>query len=298
MRAESDVPRIASCASWGSRSSAWLTCCTAWMSPTRVIASSSTSGTNTKKMLPRITIGPQKSRAWASWRRSVRAIVLTRNQFIAPASFDGHASCDRCGVSGPGRRSRDLRASVVNGSTRVTRAPAATSASTRSGTRARWSRRTSAGPSPSSSTPSTPSWPASDSSVDGSVVGDADDGVGPVAAGAARPARPGDHVTSALEHDDLVGQTFGFEQEMGAHHDRAALAGHLVDEVEHRERRLRVEARGRLVVEQQIRIVEHRPRQRETCLHPGGVAADLLVERVRDAEPLGGRGRCRSRLAP
>ena len=117
---------------------------------------------------------------------------------------------------------------------------------------------------------------------------DANDGVGPVAAGELG-GRPGDHVTSAFEHDDLIRETFRFEEEMGAHHDRAALAGHLVDEVEHRERRLRVEARGRLVVEQQVRIVEHRPRQRETRLHPGRVAADLLVECMRDAEPLGGR---------
>ena len=66
--------------------------------------------------------------------------------------------------------------------------------------------------------------------------------------------------------------------------------GHLVDELEHGVRRLGVEARGRLVVEEQLGAVQHAAGQREAGLHAGRVAADLVVEGGVDAEPAGGLG--------
>ena len=86
----------------------------------------------------------------------------------------------------------------------------------------------------------------------------------------------------------LVGQALGLDQQVGAHHDGAALGGHLPDEVEHGVRRLGVEAGGGLVEQQQLGVVQHRAGQREAGLHAGGVAADLLVEGLDDAEAVGG----------
>ena len=92
----------------------------------------------------------------------------------------------------------------------------------------------------------------------------------------------------------LVGQALGLDEEVGAHHDGAALGGHLPDEVEHGVRRLGVEARRRLVEQQQLGVVQHRAGQGQAGLHAGRVAADLLVERVVDAEAVGGGRRMRS----
>ena len=54
--------------------------------------------------------------------------------------------------------------------------------------------------------------------------------------------------------------------------------------------RLGIEAGGRLVEQQEIGLVEHGAGEREPGPHAGGVAADLLVERVEDAEPSGSLG--------
>ena len=111
----------------------------------------------------------------------------------------------------------------------------------------------------------------------------ADDRAGPVALGQlVRRARH--QRVPVFEHDDLVGEALRLEQQVRAHHDRRAGGGHLTDELEHREGRLRVEARSRLVEQQQLRPVQHRARQREPGLHPRRVAAGTLVERVVDAE--------------
>ncbi len=91
-------------------------------------------------------------------------------------------------------------------------------------------------------------------------------------------------VGAVLEHDDLVGQTLGLEEQVRAHHHGGAVAGHLPDQLEHGVRRLGVEARRRLVVEQQVGPVEDRPGQGQARLHPGRVAADLVVEGGVDAE--------------
>ena len=86
--------------------------------------------------------------------------------------------------------------------------------------------------------------------------------------------RAGDERVPAVQHDDLVGQPLGLEQEVRAHEDGLAVLGHLVDEAEHRARRLGVEARSRLVEQQEIGLVQHRARQRQPGTHPGRVAAD------------------------
>ena len=97
-----------------------------------------------------------------------------------------------------------------------------------------------------------------------------------------------DQVGPVLEHDDLVGQALGLDQEVRAHHDGVAVGGHLPDELEHGVGRLRVETRGRLVEQQQLGVVQHGPGQRQPGLHARRVAADPLVERVEDAEAGGG----------
>ena len=95
-------------------------------------------------------------------------------------------------------------------------------------------------------------------------------------------------VGARLEHDDLVGQALGLDEQVGAHDHGVAVGGHLADEVEHGLGGLGVEARRRLVEEQQLGVVQHRPGQGQAGLHAGRVAADLLVEGVDDAEAAGG----------
>ena len=72
-----------------------------------------------------------------------------------------------------------------------------------------------------------------------------------------------------MVHDhDLVGETFGLEEQVRAHEDGLAVFGHLVDESEHRARRLRIETGGRFVEQQEIGLVQHRAGEREACAHP------------------------------
>ena len=97
-----------------------------------------------------------------------------------------------------------------------------------------------------------------------------------------------------VHHDHLVGEALGLEQEVRAHEDGLAVLGHLVDEAEHGARRLGVETGGRLVEQEEVGLVEHGAGQREAGPHAGRVAADLLVERVGDAEALAPPRRSRS----
>ena len=99
--------------------------------------------------------------------------------------------------------------------------------------------------------------------------------------------RAGHDVVAVLEHDDLLGQALGLHQEVGAHEDGATVGGHLADHLEHRVARLGVEARGGLVEEQQVGLVEDRAGEGEAGLHAGREATDLAVEGVLDAEAVG-----------
>ncbi len=100
--------------------------------------------------------------------------------------------------------------------------------------------------------------------------------------------RAGEQIGAGLEHHDLVGQTFGFDEQVRAHHHGASLARHLADEVQHGVRGLGIETRRRFVEQQQFRVVHHRAGQRQPRLHARRVAAHLLVERLEDAEASGG----------
>jgi len=91
-------------------------------------------------------------------------------------------------------------------------------------------------------------------------------------------------VGAVVEHHDVIGQPLCLHEVMGAHHDRVPIARHLADQGEHRLGRLGVEARGRLVEEEQLRLVEYGAGQGEAGLHAGGVAADLGIERVLDPD--------------
>jgi hypothetical protein len=98
--------------------------------------------------------------------------------------------------------------------------------------------------------------------------------------------RAGDQVGAALHHDDVVGQALRLGQQVCAHHDRAALEGELADQLEHGVGRLRVQARGRLVEQEQLRLVQDRPGEGQSGLHARRVPTHGVVERVRDAEAL------------
>ena len=76
--------------------------------------------------------------------------------------------------------------------------------------------------------------------------------------GVSSAGEPDDHRLTVVHHDHLVGEPFGFEQEVRAHQDGLAALGHLVDEAEHRAGRLGVEPRGRLVEQQEVGLVQHR----------------------------------------
>ena len=113
--------------------------------------------------------------------------------------------------------------------------------------------------------------------------------------------RARDHRLAVVHHDDLVGETLGLEQQVRAHEDGLAALGHLVDEAEHGARRLGVEAGRRFVEQEEVGLVEHGAGQREPGAHAGGVAADLQVEGVGDAEAFRGLGDARidqARLDP
>ena len=182
----------------------------------------------TKNRSATIISGSQKSRACSSWRRSVRAMT-----------HDGTRQCRRSGrrlmvsCSPGGSRSRAPRGWAPAGSTRVRRAPAPTSASTRSGTsvscveldggdavalvrahegKVAARRRARAGSSASSTTRA----------------------AGQYSAGELVRASPTTIALAVVHHDHLVGEPLGLEQEVRAHQDGLAVLGHLVDEAEHR----------------------------------------------------------------
>ena len=89
---------------------------------------------------------------------------------------------------------------------------------------------------------------------------------------------------AGVDDRDALRERIGFLEVLGCQEDRHTVlvgeAGHLVPE---RRPALDVEAGGRLVQEQQSRLVYERERQVESALHPAGVAADLAVGRIGQA---------------
>ena len=102
------------------------------------------------------------------------------------------------------------------------------------------------------------------------------------------PGRTGDEVGALVEHDDVIGEALRLHEVVGAHHDGVAVARHVADQLQYGLGRLGVEARRRLVEQQQPGLVQDGTGEREPGLHAGRVPADLGIERVLDVEAAGG----------
>ena len=115
---------------------------------------------------------------------------------------------------------------------------------------------------------------------------EAHDRVGPVARGEL-VGGAGHESAAALHHHDVVCESLGLREQVGAHHHRASLVGEVADQLQHRVGGLGVEPGSRLVEQQQLGVVQHGPGEREAGLHARRVAAHGLVERLIDREPTG-----------
>jgi len=91
---------------------------------------------------------------------------------------------------------------------------------------------------------------------------------------------------AAVQHRHPIGQSSGLAQEVGGQHDRAALAGQRLDELDDVARPGRVEARGRLVEEQHVGVVQEGPGQRHPLALTGREALGEVVGPLGQAEPL------------
>ena len=90
-----------------------------------------------------------------------------------------------------------------------------------------------------------------------------------------------------MEHRHPVGEAAGLAEEVGGEHDGAPVVGReRADQVDDVAGRGRVEARGRLVEEQHLGVVEERPGQGEALALPGRGALHQLVGPVGHAELL------------
>ena len=105
-----------------------------------------------------------------------------------------------------------------------------------------------------------------------------------------------------VQHGHAVGQAPGLAEEVGGEHDGAALGGQLVDEGDDVAGAGRVEARGRLVEEEQLGVVQQGPGQGDPLALSGREAAGEIVGAARPSRtaraarrPASGRRPCRSR---
>ena len=98
---------------------------------------------------------------------------------------------------------------------------------------------------------------------------------------------PGGDDLAVVDDPEVVGELVGLLEVLGGEEDGHPLvAGEMGDLVPERGPALDVEAGGRLVEEEDPRAVQQREGEVEPALHPAGVAADLPVGRVREADPL------------
>ena len=87
------------------------------------------------------------------------------------------------------------------------------------------------------------------------------------------------------EIDDAVA-ALGLVHVVGGDQHREALARHVVDHVPEFAPRLGVDARGRLVQQQQLRLVEHAGGERQALLPPSGQLPGQLVAAIGEAHAL------------
>jgi hypothetical protein len=98
-----------------------------------------------------------------------------------------------------------------------------------------------------------------------------------------------------LDDGDAGAQALDLGEVVAAEHQRAPLGGELGHRVAHRARRLRVEARGGLVEEDDLRLVHQRPHDGQLLPHALAEAADGLVFAASEAEALEVTERARPR---
>ena len=113
-------------------------------------------------------------------------------------------------------------------------------------------------------------------------------GAAPVAPQAGRRV----HLQQRAAHDpDAVAQPLGLVEVVGADHDRAAQLAQRGDEVAHRLGRRWIEAAGRLVEVDHLRLVQQRAGDGDLLAHPLAEAADPAVGVLGHARPRRGIGR-------
>ena len=84
-------------------------------------------------------------------------------------------------------------------------------------------------------------------------------------------------------HRDLVGEPLGLLDVVGRHQDRLALGAQLVDQGPELGADLRVEADGRLVEQDQLRVVDQPAGQQQPPAHPAGELVDGVLAAVAQA---------------
>ena len=89
-----------------------------------------------------------------------------------------------------------------------------------------------------------------------------------------------------MQHGHVIGQAAGLAEEVGGEHHGAALGGQLVDEGDDVAGAGGVEARGGLVEEEELGVVQQGPGQGDPLALSGGEAAGEVVASLGHAEPL------------
>ena len=106
----------------------------------------------------------------------------------------------------------------------------------------------------------------------------------------------GDHAPAADDHDVLADLLDKVEL-VRAEHDADARRGALAQDLGHRLDAERVEARERLVEDEQLRVVDQRRRELDPLLVAVGQVLELRLRAVGEPEPLEPDGRARPRVA-
>jgi len=90
-------------------------------------------------------------------------------------------------------------------------------------------------------------------------------------------------LAAVVDDDQRVAQALGFVHEMGGQNQRLASRLELFEAFPDQVAGLRVEAGGRLVEEDDVGVVDHRPGQRQPTLHAAGQRRQAGVSLARQA---------------
>ena len=97
-------------------------------------------------------------------------------------------------------------------------------------------------------------------------------------------AVPVGHDPAVVEHGDPVGELVGLVEVLRGEEDGDAAGDEIADHLPHRVTAARVQARGRLVEEDQLRVAHERHRQVEPAAHAAGVGGGRPVGGVAEVE--------------